>query len=270
MYAHPSGDDLSRGERTPLGVREIDEMMGGGLPSGTTTLLLGPSGIGKTILGLHYMCATPPQDPGLLLSFYETPERLLMKARTLGLALDDLVANGTIQIMWQPPGADSIDKIADRLLDAVAKGGVRRLFIDGMQGFEAASVDAERLIRFFNTLFNELRVHNVTSLYTGETQIIIGSEVRSPVNGLSMLAENILLLRFLEVRSQIFRIFSALKVRDSAIDGSLREFRIGHGGITLAKTSETAELLLEDFKRLRATRSAVEGGSDGDPNCSSQ
>lgn len=245
VYAHPSDRDRSLGTRTPMGVAGMDQMIGGGVPSGTTTLVLGPSGVGKTVLGLHYMCAATPEQPALLFSFYETPERLLMKARSVGLGLEKLIERGTVEIIWQPPGGDSMDHVAQKLLKAVDRRGVRRLFIDGMQGFEAAATDPERLVRFFNTLFNELRVRDVTSLYTGETQILIGSEVRSPVNGLSMLSENILLLRFVERRAQIHRVFSVLKVRDSGIDSALREFHIGSSGIELAPNSTTADDLYD-------------------------
>jgi circadian clock protein KaiC len=248
VYARPSDRDRSLGTRTPIGVAGIDRMIGGGVPSGTTTLVLGPSGVGKTVLGLHYMCAATPEQPALLFSFYETPERLLMKARSVGLGLDKLIQQGTVEVVWQPPGGDSMDHVAQRLLRVVEQRGVRRLFIDGMQGFEAATADPERLVRFFNTLFNELRVRDVTSLYTGETQILIGSEVRSPVNGLSMLSENILLLRFVERRARIHRIFSVLKVRDSAIDSALREFHISSSGIDLASTSATADALYDKLQ----------------------
>lgn len=244
VFSRPSGEDRSRGLRTSIGVKHLDEILDGGVPSGTTTLVLGPSGSGKTVFGLHFVCHASDDDPALLFTFYETPERLLMKARSLNLDLGRLIKAGKLEIIWQPPGEDGIDKIARRLLDAVERRNVRRVFIDGLGGFQAAVHEADRLTEFFGALMNELRIRDVTSIYTGETQVIIGSEVRSPVNGLSMIAENVLLLRFVELRSRLHRIFSVLKVRDSQFDGALREFHIAANGIDLARTIDSAEAIM--------------------------
>lgn len=258
VYSRPSGSDRSRGLRTRIGIEQLDSMLGGGVPSGTTTLLLGPSGVGKTVIGLHFTCCATQEEPALLFTFYETPERLLMKAKSLGLELDRLTERGGLEIIWQPPSGDILDKIAQRLLEAVERRKVRRLFIDGLGGFQEAATDADRLARFFGTMMNELRIRDVTSIYTGETQVIIGSEVRSPVNGLSMIAENLLLLRFVELRSRLYRIFSVLKIRDSEFDGALREFRIGATGLDLSQTMDSAEAILENYEQDRIVRAEID------------
>ena len=118
---------------------------GGGLPEATVTGVLGPSGIGKTTLGLHFVCASGAAEPGLLFGFYETPSRLLQQATRLGLDLEGAVGRGEVEILWQPMGENVQDALAHRLLDAVERRGVRRLFLDGLGGFMEASVEPGRI-----------------------------------------------------------------------------------------------------------------------------
>ena len=114
------------------------------LPGATVTGVLGPSGIGKTTLGLHFVCASSAAEPGLLFGFYETPPRLVHQAARLGLDLEGAAGRGEVEIIWQPLGENVQDALAHRLLDAVERRGVRRLFLDGLGGFIEASVEPGR------------------------------------------------------------------------------------------------------------------------------
>jgi circadian clock protein KaiC len=96
----------------------------------------------------------------------------------------------------------------------------------------------------FTAIANELRVRGVTTLYSYEVPKIMGPTLEAPMTGVSALAENLLYLRFFELRSRIYRILSILKVRDCAYDTSLREFHITSSGITLDKTVDNAEAIL--------------------------
>jgi circadian clock protein KaiC len=99
-------------------------------------------------------------------------------------------------------------------------------------------------------LANELRVLNVTTFYTCETRNLIGAVIEGPTIGLSTIAENLILLRYVEMRSQLRRLISVVKMRDSDFDSSLREFRITFAGIELANTFESAETILSGFPKL--------------------
>src|SRR4029079_15048350 len=107
-------------------------------------------------------------EPGLYFGFNETVPRLLTKARHIGLRLNDAVEQGRIETLWQPPVEGDIDALAERLLAAVRRRGVRRLFIDGLNGFLEATEYPERLGRFFTSLMNELRCQGVTTAYAVE------------------------------------------------------------------------------------------------------
>jgi len=241
--------DRARSGRLPTGIESLDAMLGGGgLPEATVTGLLGPSGVGKTTFGLHFVCASSAAEPALLFGFYETPPRLLQRAASLGLDLEGAVDRGEVEILWQPQGEEVQDGLAHRLLDAVARRGVRRLFIDGLGGFMEASVEPERISRFFAVLTNELRAGGVTTLYTMETRDVVGPGIEVPVQGISSIVECLIALRYVEYHSRSRRLLSVVKVRDSGFDPALREFVITEGeGISLTGAFEGAEDLLSGF-----------------------
>jgi circadian clock protein KaiC len=248
---HP---DEARSGRLSTGVGGLDAMLGGGgLPEATVTGVLGPSGIGKTTLGLHFVCASGAAEPSLLFGFYETPSRLLQQANRLGLDLEGAVGRGEVEILWQPLGENVQDALAHRLLGAAERRGARRLFLDGLGGFMEASVEPGRIARFFSVLVNELRARGVTTLYTMETRDVVGPGIELPVTGVSSIVENLLALRYLEHHARSRRLLSVVKVRGSGFDPALREFVIDDGsGISLAGAFEGAEELLSGFARDRA------------------
>jgi circadian clock protein KaiC len=96
-----------------------------------------------------------------------------------------------------------------------------------------------------------LRTLNVTTFYTAETQNLIGGMIEAPTIGLSTIAENLVLLRYVEIRSQLRRLISVVKMRDSDFDSSLREFRITAAGFDLAHTFDSAEAILSGFPQLK-------------------
>ena len=96
-------------------------------------------------------------------------------------------------------------------------------------------------------LANELRVLGVTAFYSLEVPDIVGPAIRAPIDDLSSLAENLILLRYIELRSQLYRLISVMKVRDSDFDPSLREFTIDSEGLAIRDTPATAEAILSSL-----------------------
>jgi circadian clock protein KaiC len=101
-------------------------------------------------------------------------------------------------------------------------------------------------------LANELGVLEVTTIYTAETRNLIGAIIEGPTIGLSTIAENLILLRYVEMTSQLRRLISVVKVRDSDFDSSLREFRITATGIEIAHRFDSAEAILSGFPQLKS------------------
>ena len=155
--------------RVSSGIADLDAMLGGGLPGGSPTMMIGPTGVGKTSFGLQFLSTCSSQEPGLLFGFYETPARIVAKAKSICEPLCRLLDNGVVEMLWQPPTSDSLDDYADRLLKAVKRRGVRRLFWDGLGALKRAEDASDRLSQFLPALSNELRLQGVTTLYTWET-----------------------------------------------------------------------------------------------------
>ena len=231
-------------------------MFGGGIPAATMTALVGPSGAGKTTLGLHFLSGSSASEPGLLFGCYEPPERLRLKAVTMGLDLAAAEQRGDVEILWHPVGEHILDELAHRLLDAVRRRGVKRLVIDGISGFQQAALEPERMVRFWSALSSELRALGVTTLHTLELPELMGTEIRAPLGGISSLAEVIVLLRYVELRSRLYRLISVFKVREGAFDPTIREFTITDAGIVVGKPFEGVEAVLSGMAREAARRSS--------------
>lgn len=206
------------------------------------TMLVGPSGTGKTTAGLQFLSLSSSDEPGLLFGFYETPARIRSKGKTFsafGQALD----SGAIEILWQAPTEYLLDELADRLIETVKRRKVRRLVIDGLAGFKKA-LRSRPIEPFFGALVEELRGEGVTTICTAEVAEIIGPTITTSLAGLSDVTDNHIVLRFVEAGASLHRLVSILKVRDSSFDSGLRQFSIGAAGIDVGEDSHGADVIL--------------------------
>ena len=272
LLATPTRREPPPATRVPSGAASFDAMLGGGIPAATMTAVVGPSGAGKTTLGLQFLALSGAAEPGLLFGCYEPPERLRLKAATMGLDLAAAERRGDVEILWHPTGEHVLDGLAHRLLESVRRRGVKRLVIDGVSGFQQAAVEPERIVRFWSALSNELRALGATTLHTLEMPELIGAEVRVPVGGMSSLAEVMVLLRYVELRSRLFRLVSLFKVREGAFDPTIREFAITEAGIVVGQPFEGVEAVLSGMAREAARNAAAalsedhdQGSFGGDP-----
>ena len=168
----------------------------------------------------------------------------------MGLGFAAAEQRGDAGIQWYPLGEHILDGLAHRLLDAVARRGVKRLVIDGISGFGQAALEVERIVRFWSALSNELRALGVTTLHTVELEELAGPNVRMPVNGMSSLAEVMVLVRYVELRSRLYRLVSLFKVREGgAFDPTIREFEITDSGIVVGQPFEGVEAVLSGMAR---------------------
>ena len=160
-----------------LGIDSLDAMLGGGLRQGFDPRpWSGASGSRKTLLGLSFLAAAARAgEPSLYFGFFETPADLCRKADAIGLRLSAHVKSGFVEMMWQSPLDGVADAFAEKLFAAVHTGKVKRVFIDGLGGFEDTLVYPERSRRFFNALCSELR-----SLRGGDHPIGRGSHPQRP------------------------------------------------------------------------------------------
>ena len=232
-------------EHSGFGIRDLDEMMGGGPSDGTATLVLGSSGTGKTILGMHFLSEGARQkQPGLYFGFFESPSRFLKKGDQLGLQLSKYAGNGLLEVIWHPTGAAIMDALAERLFEAVRRREVKRVVIDGIAGFEESVVRPERLGIFLTSVANELRGLGLTTVLTEEMRELFGPEVTIPVSGVSGFAENIILVRQLETVSELKRAIAVMKTRETSHDARLRELMITDKGIGIGDPFASEEAVI--------------------------
>ena len=257
----PTRRDPPPNTRMPSGVASVDALLGGGLPTATMTAVVGPSGAGKTTLGLQFLASSTAAEPGLLFGCYEPPERLRLKASLMGLDLAAIEERGDLELLWYPIGEHILDELADRLLDAVRRRGVTRLVIDGISGFQQAAVEPERIVRFWSALSHELRALGVTTMHTLEMPELIGADIRVPVGGISSLAEVMVMLRYAELRSRLVRLISLFKVREGAFDPTIREFSITDAGIVVGQPFEGVEAVLSGRAREAARKATIAASS---------
>src|SRR3954470_13849384 len=159
QFDKPPGQAKEERIRMGFGVAELDRMLFGGIPSGSTTALLGAPGAGKTMLGLAFLVEGARHgQKGIYFGFYEPPPRLMEKARQVGIELEKYAEKGLIDIIWQPPLEHMLDSLAEQLLEKIKadEQARRRLFIDGMEGFRAASVYPDRMPRCLSAFCNQL------------------------------------------------------------------------------------------------------------------
>jgi circadian clock protein KaiC len=178
------------------------------------------------------------------ISVFSKPRAVCYKADSLGLGIRRLVDEGHVELLWQPPTEDLIDALAEQLLDTVRRRKVRRLVIDGLAGFQRLNVNQARIAPFFTALVNELRGLGVTTFASLEVSDLIGPIARAPVSELSTICENLMLLRYVELRSRLYRLISLLKVRDKDFDPTLRELMVTSNGLVVGESFSSVEALL--------------------------
>lgn len=235
LYSHPSSPDSADMTRIASGIGSLDDILGGGLHSSSVSLVMGPSGIGKTTLGLKFLAESTVDAPGLHFGFYESPQRLRLKGQSLGIDIKGMEESGALSIAWQPTTEGLLDGLGARLLSIVEEKGIKRLFIDSLSGMTRVSTNPARITDFFSALMNELRSRDVTVFASWEMRDLFGSEVSSPNSDLSSIVDNLMLMRFSENYSELSRTLSILKVRDSSYDPSRFEVVIRDQDVFLKK-----------------------------------
>ncbi|WP_434345020.1 ATPase domain-containing protein [Myxococcus virescens] len=232
-------------ERVSFGLPELDVLMEGGLPRTSATLLAGSMGIGKTLLAAHFAVEGARRDEhSLFVSFHDSTESLAARARRIQLDVARFVRSGLITYLYIPPTEQEADLVLDRIFQEVERRNVKRLVIDGLTTLEQSIAERERRPLFLGALAEKLRRAGVTTLYTREVSKVAGTELDFSDAPVSILGENLLLLRYVELRGRIHRILSVLKMRDSKYDNDLREFQIADSGMKVLATMRSAEGLL--------------------------
>jgi circadian clock protein KaiC len=217
------------------GLMSLDPLIGGGLMTSSVSLVIGPSGSGKTSFGITFLNQSTVEEPGLYFGFYESPQRLRMKAATLGVDFKALEDSGALTIVWKSITIELIDKLALDLLRIVEEKSIKRVFIDSLAGMARAAADKSRVLDLYTALMNELRARDVTVVASWEVLTLLGSEIDAPAPDLSCIVDNLMLLRFVQTSRELKRQLSILKIRDNPYDPALLEVTISARGLDVKK-----------------------------------
>lgn len=236
--------------RAGFGLPALDALMGGGLPRESGTLVVGSTGIGKTLLSLQFAAdAARVGERALFVSFYEPPASLVRRSANVGLQLRPLLDAGALTIDYVPPMQLDADQLLEGVLARAQRLDVRRLVLDGMVELERALPDASRMRELLTALMIRLRRLKVTAIYTKELTRLAG-DVDFSDTPVSLIAENLMFLRYIELRGTLRRILSVVKMRASEFDVSLREFTVGAEGLRVLEPLRDATGLLTGVAHL--------------------
>ncbi|HKY29235.1 MAG TPA: ATPase domain-containing protein [Pyrinomonadaceae bacterium] len=224
---------LERIERVSTGVAGLDEMIGEGFWRGSSTLVAGPTGSGKTVLCMHFICdGADKGEPGLFLGLQENPTQLARSMQNFGWDPQKLLNDG-FELMYRSPVEVQLDSIATELFRRVRDNRVKRVVIDALGDLERSSIDPQRFADFTYALTQWFAAQNVTCLMTYELNDLF--EVHSISNQeVSNMSDNILLLR-LTPGAEMERTVRVVKTRGSAHDSNEHTLQITEKGLIVKR-----------------------------------
>jgi circadian clock protein KaiC len=231
------------GRRLSSGVAGLDQMMNSGFPAGSASILAGPSGAGKTVMSLQFVAGgLKAGESCVYASFQESRPQLQAKASHFGWDLDKEIAAGRLIVVDVQPVELGLDAIATQIRQAVSSIGAGRVIIDSISELQRAD-DSGRFADYLWALVHAIRRDGATALLTSETSAFFGPAFEL-AHGLSYIADNIILLRYTEMDSEIRRALVVVKMRDSDHLKSLVEFEItGAGAVVKGKFAGVSGVL---------------------------
>lgn len=217
------------------GLDPLDALLGGGLHAGTSTAVLGPPGCGKsTLVGQLAVSLTKRNLQGAVFLFEESVETFRVRARGQGLDVDACLDNGSLRLNRVDPAECSPGQFADRLRQLVEKEDLGFLAIDSLNGYLHAMPDEHFMHLHVHDLMNYLAAKGVVAVVTMTQPGPFNSGQRMPVD-LSYLADTAILQRFFESHGAIHSAISVMKKRYGDHEHTIREYRIGSGGLELGE-----------------------------------
>jgi circadian clock protein KaiC len=222
--------DYSLGEeRISTGIPPLDRMLADGYTPGSSTLVAGPSGIGKTLMGLHFIFeGVANGEPGVVATLQENPVQLQRLAHSFGWTLDD----EAVAVMYRSPNDVYIDEWVYELLNLVEGAGAKRVLIDGLSDLQYTTPDRVRFREFIYSLTQRLSRQGVSPIMTSEIPDLFHVG-RIGEYGISHLSDNVVLLQYVRGGTRLRRTVTVIKSRASAHDQEIREFDIAPEGIIL-------------------------------------
>lgn len=216
-------------------IAELDVLLGGGIEEGTSTLIVGAAGTGKSTVAAQFAAAAATRGQGAaLFVFDESPATLLSRCEQLGINLPAQLDAGRATIQQVDPAELTPGEFIHAIRRAVEVQKAKLIVIDSLNGYLNAMPEERHLTIQLHELLVYLGQMGAATILIGAHQGLIGTQMVSPVDA-TYLADAVLLLRYFEHRGEVRQTISVMKKRGGAHERTLREFRLGAGGVTVGR-----------------------------------
>jgi circadian clock protein KaiC len=248
-------------DRVHTGVPGLDALLLGGLPRASTTMLEGGTGTGKTLIGLHFLLEGARRgEPGILFTLEETPEQIRAVAKSFGWDLAPLEAQGRLLISYNSPVELVTDRFLDSVMRQIAKVGARRAVLDSLTSMALSVVSQRRFRELIYALTKHFRASGVTPVMTVEIADLLGT-AQLTGRGVSSIADNLIVLRYVEVEAHLERAVFVLKARGTGHTTELCRFVIGDRGARVGERFRDLHGVLTGVPEPARARTARRDGS---------
>ena len=236
-------------------IPELDLMLGGGIEQGSSTLILGPAGTGKSTFALQYVAAGVRRgEKAVLYAFDEEIGLLFERTQAMGFDLQAMRDAGALHVEQVDAAELSPGEFAHRVRDRVDRSQAKTVLIDSLNGYQAAMPDENSLILHIHELIQYLNRQGASTFLTVAQHGLVG-DMTTPVD-VTYLADTVVLLRYFEALGKVRRAVSVIKKRSGRHEASIREFEIGPSGLTLGPP-------LSEFQGILRGVPALVGGGQG-------
>lgn len=222
-------------ERSPFGIEALDKMTNGGLIKGSSNIVEGAPGTGKTTLGVQFIVngIEKYKDPGLILTFEEFPAQYYHDALNFGWDLKKYEDEGMLKIIFTTPedAVEELEEIGGKLETAIDEMGIKRCLIDSLTHFEYEADNEHDLREMEFDFMTSLKREGLTSLLLRENNNLLGQT--NSISQAPFISDSYFILRFVEIESSISKALLILKMRGSQHDKDIRQFTIENSGIVI-------------------------------------
>jgi circadian clock protein KaiC len=243
---------------TPIssGIKELDELLGGGIDAGTSTLLMGPAGCGKSTIAIRYaLSAADRGENAVIYTFDETSAIMLHRAKGLGLDLAKHIKSGRIQVEQVDPAELAPGEFVYRVSHQVHQRDAKVIVIDSLNGFLHAMPGESILTMQMHELLSYLNQQGVATIVTLAQHGMMGTSMGSVVD-LSYLADSVILFRYFEAQGEIKQAISVLKKRSGAHERAIRELKFQNGTISVGAPLKQFHGIMTGVPQLAAAKDA--------------
>src|SRR5258705_13337559 len=220
--------------RRSSGVAELDRLLGGGLDSGSGTLILGPAGTGKSLVAIIFAVAAIARgEKAALFVFDEELGLLFARMKGLGIDLEEMQRGANLFVDQVDAAELSPGEFAHRVRKRVDEDHIKTVVIDSLNGYQAAMPEENSLILHMHELLQYLNRRGAATFMTVAQHGLVG-DMKAPVN-VTYLADTVILLRYFEALGTVRRAISIIKKRTGMHESTIREFRIDSRGLTIGE-----------------------------------